>query len=190
MRPISRFAKRLAELEGVNPERAIVLHFDDGSSRAFHFRRRSELELFSAASALAHWLLFPSEYTPEKLKAQRARKDVLPDALDNDDPQTGRPISRFDKLFPLLMNAAKIASGRMLRMGWGALVHVREVQRRGNRFACTREGLESDPYYKCVGKGDFTGYFQGFRGDCWRQVSEPSSDSQPDVPTPQNIESQ
>jgi hypothetical protein len=169
-------SRRVSKLEGVNPETEVLLYFDDGSSRAFRFRMRSELVLFCEATHLANWILYPE--TPEEMKARRERKDVPPGAFKDEDPLTGRPISRFDKFFPLLMNAVRISRGGVFGMAWVTLVHVREAQRRGYPFSCTREALDSDPYYACSHKEDFTGFFGSFRGNLWKQLrGEPSSDS-------------
>jgi hypothetical protein len=84
------------------------------------------LPLWCDAAALGYWILFPEEHTPEKLKEQRARADVPPGAFDNEDPVTGRPFSRLDKFFPLLMAAVKV-EGKMILMAWAEMMHIREL---------------------------------------------------------------
>jgi len=156
-------SRRVSKLEGMNPETKVLLYFDDGSSRAFCFRMSSELALFCEATHLAYWILYPE--TSEEMKARRERKDVPTGAFKDEDPLTGRPISRFDEFFPLLMNAIRISRDGLFGAAWDTLVHIREVQRRGCHFPCTREALDSDPYYACLHRRNFTGFFGSFRWD-------------------------
>jgi hypothetical protein len=155
----SPLQKRLAQLEGVNPTNEIVLHFKDGSTRAFEIRQRSVLELLCAATSLAHWSLHPEAYTPEALAAQRSRTDVPPGSHEHEDVVTGRPTSKFDFLLELLSQATRIsgpAAHHLVHEAWCVCRHRIESLRRGEHIYFTRENR--DPFFADCEVGPLTGH--------------------------------
>ena len=151
MTAASRIDKQLRALEGVNPATDLVLHFKDGSSRSFKLHKKSVLGLFCSAMRLGHFIFYPEHYTPENLAIQRARKDLPPNAHlpDREDPQTGRPISKFDSLLEFLAKAERIsgtAAHHLVYEAWSVCRMAAETRRRGKRFFFTQEN--TDPFFK------------------------------------------
>lgn len=153
----SKLDQRLSDLEGVNPGEDLILHFQDGSTRAFKIHRKSVLPLFCASMRLAYFDCYPEEYTPEKRKARAERKDVARDPAAREDPATGRPISKFDFLFELLGRATRISgqgSAHLVGQVWQQQRVRVETLRRGKRFYFTREN--TDPFFDNCEVGPYT----------------------------------
>jgi len=150
--------KRLRDIEGINPASGVILHFENGSTRLFKIHKNSVLGLFVAASNLFHWSSFPDLYTCEKRGEQAARRDVARDPSDREDPETGRPITKFDPLLEMLARATHItgpAAHHLVAESWGLMRLRAEVLRRGQNFFFSREN--PDPFFKNYQVGPLTG---------------------------------
>jgi hypothetical protein len=157
MKTASKIEKHLRDLEGVNPGKDLVLHFQDGSTRAFRIHKKSVLPLWCAATRLEHFDCCPEEYTPAKRKERAERKDVARDPAAREDPQTGRPISRFDFLLALFARAERISgegAKHLVSEAWAQCRYRAEVLRRGERFYFTREN--PDPFFDNCRVGPYT----------------------------------
>jgi hypothetical protein len=155
---LTRFEKRLRDLEGVNPANGIVLHFENGSTRSFQIHKKGVLGLFCASMHLFHWACYPEEYTPEKRKEKAERKDVVRDPEYREDPATGRPITKFDPLLELLGRAMHISgpgAKHLINEVWAQQRKRMETLRRGEKFYFSQENR--DPFFDGCKVGPLTG---------------------------------
>jgi hypothetical protein len=145
---LSRFEKRLRDLEGVNPANGIVLHFADGSTRFFRIHKKSVLRVFCESTRLSNWSEYPEQFTPEKLAERRARKDVTPGAFDDEDPITGKPVLKFEKFLLLLGHAVRISgpgAEGLVQWAWANCRFRLETLRRGEKFYFSQG--TTDPFF-------------------------------------------
>ena len=150
--------REVEKLKGVNPPSGIVLHFSDGSTRFFQIHKNSVLGLFVAAMNLFHWSAYPDVYSPAKREEQAARRDVARNLSDREDPETGRPITKFDPLLDLLGRAVQItgpAARNLVLEAWGLMRKRSETLRRGENFYFSREN--PDPFFKHCEVGPLKG---------------------------------
>ena len=132
--------------------------------------------------ALAHFDCYPEQYTPEKRKAQAERKDVARDPRERKDPETGRPITKYDFLLELLGKAECItgpAAHHLVTETWAQCRERVETLRRGKRFYYTREN--TDPFFENCTVGPYA-------PDVEARIQRAASDARPDGPAAQGSE--
>ena len=176
--------REVEKLKGRNPASGIILHFSDGSTRFFEIHKKSVAGLFCASIALYHWSCYPEEHTRGKRAEQAARRDVAPDPERNEDPETGRPLSKYDPLLELLGRAVRItgpAAHHLILETWALCRKRTETLRRGENFYFSRE--TPDPFFEnCT--------VLPLEGNEPDQLPLSASDATPDGLTAQGAETQ
>ena len=176
--------REVEKLKGRNPASGIVLHFSDGSTRSFEIHQKSVIGLFCASMNLYHWSCYPEEHTRGKREEQAARRDVARNLSDREDPETGRPITKFDPLLELLGRAVRItgpAAHHLILEAWTLCRKRTETLRRGENFYFSREN--PDPFFENCTVGRLEGNLR-------QQLPISASDPTPDGLTAQGAETQ